>query len=252
VLAFLLVPGELATAAPPRVRALNAADAGTVTVRIDGRPRLPDIAAGSVSRRLAPHAGGRVFSVVRGGRVLVSRRIVIRDNEAVTLVFLTVAGRPQLRVIREAAPDPRAARFRVANMTDAVGAIDVLLGGATTARALPAGRASLPRRVTHEVTRTGTTPIAVRLPSGQVVAASAPLIVATQSSATFALLRTAGRLLLLRLPYDVTPPSPLAQPQITGIPRVPNTVRCQRDGWPTGVARRLQWTLDGASIAGAT
>lgn len=247
VLVVALLAPAAASAAGASVRAFNAAPSGTVSFRVDGKARATGLAVRAESKRFALTAGQHTVTVTRAGKVLARRSLLVAANERVTLVYaLSTERAADVRVLREPAASGAGTGLRVANYAGGGGPVDVLAGPLTIARAVGYGQSTLPRRLTGALSPTGLATIAVRTRTGTLVRASAPLVLATRSVGIFVLVPTASGRRLVRLRYDTAPPTPTAQPAITGRRRVGSTVQCGAGKWtPTGTRVTRSWTIDG-------
>ena len=250
----LLLPAS-AQAASGRVRLLNAGSSGAVTLVVDGKATGSRVAAGAVSRRLAVASGFHTFEAARGSRRVASRTIAVKSGQRLTVVLTVTGGEPVLRLLREPGGVGNGTLVRVANYAGRAGTVDVRVGALTIAQSLGVGRTSVTRRVTSALSPTGTIRVAARRTrNGTTFTAGGKLVLATRSVGLFALVPKGASARLIRLPYDVTPPTPKRLPAVTGTRRFNHTVTCGRGAWTPGSARiSRRWTVDGvARGAGAT
>ena len=148
-----------------------------------------------------------------------------------TIAYAVNRGQPELRLLREPAASSGAAQLRVANYAPRAGAVDVRAGGLVLARGLRFGATTVARRIPPGFSPTGLATIAARTRQGVDVAGTQPLVLATRSVGIFVLVPRGSDAQLLRLAYDVAPPTPTRQPAVTGTRRFGNVVRCERDTW---------------------
>ncbi len=115
------------------------------------------------------------------------------------------------------------------------------------------GATTVARRIPPGFSPTGLATIAARTRQGVDVAGTQPLVLATRSVGIFVLVPRGSGAQLLRLAYDVAPPTPTRQPAVTGTRRFGNAVRCERDTWtPKSAEIERQWTVDGAAAGSST
>jgi hypothetical protein len=241
-----------AEAASGRVRLLNAGPSGAVTLRVDGKAKATRIAARGVSKRFTLRAGVHTFQALRGSRVVTARSIGVQSGQRLTVVYTLTGGRPLLRLLREPGGIGSGTLVRVANYSSRAGPVDVRVGPLTIARGLGAGHVSVARRVTAALAPAGTIAVSARRErTGAAFTASGKLVLATRSIGLFALVPTASGSKLIRLPYDVTPPTPKTLPAVTGTRRFDHTVTCGKGTWTPKAARiARRWTIDGVSVPG--
>ena len=152
-----------------------------------------------------------------------------------------------LRLLREPGGVRNGTLVRVANYAGRGGSVDVRVGALTIARALGVGHTSVTRRVTSALSPTGTIRVSARRTrTGTTFTASGKLVLATRSVGLFALVPRGSSARLIRLPYDLTPPSPRRLPAVTGTRRFNHAVTCGKGSWTPRTARiSRRWTVDG-------
>ena len=240
----LLLPAA-AQAATARVRVLNAAPSGAVTFKVDGVAKATGLAPSRESARFNVRPGRHTFAAVRGTRTVARRSVVVGSGERVTIAYAVNRGKPELRLLREPPASAGATQLRVANLASAAGAVDVRADAVVLARAVAYGATTAAFRIPAG-SSTGLASITARTRTNAVAAAT--LVLATRSTGLFVLVPRGGGVRLLRLAYEVAPPTPTRQPAVTGTRRFGNEVRCERDAWtPKGVTVRRQWSVDGVA-----
>jgi hypothetical protein len=240
-----------AEAASGRVRLLNAGPSGAVTLRVDGTAKATRIPARGVSARFTLRAGVHTFQALRGSRVVTERSIGVQSGQRVTVVYTLAAGHPLLRLLREPGGIGSGTLVRVANYASRAGVVDVRVGPLTVARGLGVGHVSVARRVTSALSPTGTIAVSARRKTGATFTASGKLVLATRSVGLFALVPTTSGARLIRLPYDITPPTPKALPAVTGTRRFDHSVTCGKGTWTPKASRiARRWTIDGTGVPG--
>jgi len=247
----LLLPVQ-AQAASGRVRVLNAGTSGTVSLLVDGQRTAITATAGGVSKRFAVTARLHTFAIARGPRTVADRTISVRSGQRLTIVLTVTGGRSVVRLLREPHGVSGATLVRVANYASRAGPVDIRVGALTIAKALAVGNASAADQVTSDLSPTGTIRVSARrTTSGATFSASGKLILATRSVGLYALVPTASSARLIRLPYDITPPTPKRLPAITGTRRFNHTVTCGRGSWTPRTPRlSRRWTVDGVAHGG--
>ena len=249
---LVLVLPASAQAAIARARVLNAGPSGAVTFTVDGKTRAAKLAARGVSKRFSLPAGFHTFAAKRGATTVATRTIGVKSGERLTVVYALSGGQPLLQLLREPGGVGSGTLLRVANYAGNAGPVDVRVGPLTIAQALGPGHTTVTRRLTSGLSATGQIAVSARrTTTGGTFTASQKLVLATRSVGLFALVPTPASARLIRLPYDVTPPTPKALPKITGTRRFGHTVGCGAGSWTPKASRvSRRWTLDGVALPG--